>query len=245
MKLIHSLECRARRERKLSIKRSFTLIELLISITIFALAGTAVYSVFASGMIAWRRGNKDKTYVRKVRIAAESMERDLKNTFDFSEIAFEGREDSVRFTALISNEFDSEGDESEIYYEVGRMAYFYDKEKGALCKEEKNFPDISRKKEDSSIDWGGEEDGKVKILFDNLRELEFSYCYLDNVTGSYKWKDDWKKEEQDSIPIAVKILMVFKKEMNQGDFEKLVFIPIGTGEQKIEIGSAVRQAETK
>ena len=212
-------------------KNGFTLIELLISITIFALVGTAVYSVFASGIIAWRRGNKDKTYVRKIRLAAESMAGDLRNTFEFSKIAFEGREDSVRFAALILSEPDPERGESESYYEVGRVAYFHNKRKKTLCKEEKNFPAVSQEEEESD---------KVKVLLRHLRKLEFSYCYLDNVTGRYKWKDDWRKEEQDSIPLAVRVKMIFKKEVNQRDFEKMVFIPAGTGEQKKELGNTVR-----
>ena len=211
---------------QLSAKRGFTLIELLVSITIFALVGVAVYTVFASGIIAWRKGNENKTYVRKIRIAAESMAKDLKNTFKFSEIAFEGGEDSIQFPSLILRKPDPELDEDESGYEVGRAAYFYNKSKKALCKEEKSFPEVCREKE---------ENNETEILIEHLGELEFNYCYLDNVTGSYKWKDDWKKEEQDSIPVAVKIRMVFEKEANREDFEKMIFIPIGTGEQKIEL----------
>lgn len=235
MKLNQSLAQEIYRKKKLFSRQSFTLVELLISITIFALAGTAVYSVFASGMVAWRRGNKDKTYTRKIRLATELMARDLKNTFDFSEIPFEGEESSVRFAALISNELDLGDESSKKYNEVGRVAYFFDKEKKTLCKEEKNFPDIIQDKEESFDIQKKEEDAKVKVLFEHLSGLEFSYCYLDNATGNYKWKDDWKKEEQDSIPVAVRIKIELKKEMNQEDFERLVFIPIGTGAQKITI----------
>jgi len=226
LSIIHRGIERATISYRLSTKCGFTLIELLISVMIFALVGTAVYSIFACGIIAWRKGSKDKTYVRKVRLAAESLAKDLRNTFEFSEIAFEGREDSVQFAALILNEPDPEYSESESYYEVGRAAYFYDKGKKTLYREEIFFPAISQEREEGD---------RVKVLIRHLRKLEFSYCYLDNVTGSYKWKDDWKKEEQDTIPAAVRIKMVFKKEVNQRDFEKMIFIPIGTGEQRIEL----------
>ena len=39
----------------------------------------------------------------------------------------------------------------------------------------------------------------------------------------------------DTIPQAIKIEMAFKRKTNQGDLEKTIFIPIGTGEQKIDL----------
>jgi len=220
----------------MNLKRGFTLIELLVSITIFALAGVATHTVLANGITAWRRGNKDRTYLRKIRLVTESMARDLKNTFKISEIPFEGEEDSIIFPVLVLSKPDSNLNENETGYEVGRAAYFYDKRRKAICKEEISFSEAYQQEEEA---------GKGKVLFEHLRKLEFSYCYLDNATGDYKWKDDWKKEEQDSIPVGVKIRMIFEKEIGLEDFEKTIFIPIGTGEQKIELGSTVSQVETE
>jgi len=217
-------------------RKGFTLIELLVSITIFALAGVAVYTVLANGITAWRRGNKDRTYLRKIRLTTESMARDLRNTFKFSGIAFEGEEDSIIFPVLTLGKPDPDLDENETGYEVGRVAYFYDKGRKAMCKEEKSFPEAYQQEEGT---------GAGKVLFEHLRKLEFSYCYLDNATGDYKWKDDWKKEEQDSIPVGVGIKMIFEKEIGLEDFEKTIFIPIGTGEQRKELGSTIRQTETE
>lgn len=224
----------------MNLKRGFTLIELIVSITIFALAGTAVLAVLTNGITAWRRGNKDRTYLRKIRLVTESMARDLRNTFKFSGIAFEGEEDSVIFPVLISSEPDSNPGEDETGHEtgheVGRVVYFYDKKRKVMCKEEKTFSEVYQQEG---------EVGKGKVLFEHLRKLEFSYCYLDNATGDYKWKDDWKKEEQDSIPVGVKTKMIFEKKIGLEDFERTIFIPIGTGEQKIELGGAIRETRTE
>ncbi len=226
--------------RSLSAKKAFTLIELLVSITIFALAGVAAHTVLANGITAWRRGNKDRTYLRKVRLVTESMARDLRNTFKFSEIAFQGEEESIIFPVLTLSEPDPDLDENEAGYEagyeVGRVAYFYDKERKAISKEEKTLAEVYQEEGET---------GEGKVLFEHIRQLEFSYCYLDNATGDYKWKDDWKEEEQDSIPVGVKIKITFEKEIELEDFEKKIFIPIGTGEQKIELGNVVEQVGTE
>ena len=217
-------------------KRAFTLIELLVSITIVSLVSIAVYSIFANGISAWRRGNENKTYARNIRLTSEKMARELRNVFKFSVIALEGTEDSVMFPALISSNPDDEDDYPETCYEVGRTAYFYDKAKDALCREDRAFFELMDE----------EEIGEGKVLIQDVSALEISYCYLDNATGTYKWKSDWKKEEQDSIPRALKIEICFKKGAIKKDkFSRVIFIPIGTGAQEIKLGSTVRQTETE
>jgi len=214
---------------------AFTFVELLISITLVSLVGVAVYSVLANGIHAWRRGNENRAYARNIRLTTERMACDLRNTFEFSDIAFEGTEDSIMFPGLVLSESDSSSSEVESYYELGRIAYFYDSGENALRKEEKIYPQAL----------GEEEIGKGEVLLERVNKLEFNYCYLDNATGNYKWKDDWKKEEQESIPQAVKIEMVLEKGTHQEDFEKTIFVPIGTGEQKIELGSVTEEVKAE
>ncbi|MEA3328978.1 MAG: prepilin-type N-terminal cleavage/methylation domain-containing protein [Candidatus Omnitrophota bacterium] len=200
-------------------KQGFTLVELLISVAIVAFAGLAIYSVLNNGIIAWRRGSRNRSFERSIRLTSEKISREIRNTFKFSTIPFEGAEDFVKFPALITVECGPE------HYQFGRAAYFYDSKQDSLSKEEKTYPGLF---EDEGITAG-------RVLLKGVKEVEFSYCYLDNATGDYKWKDDWKKEEQDSIPRAIRIRVAFKKKTNQKDFEQTIFIPIGTGEQKIEL----------
>ena len=217
--------------------KGFTFIELLVSMAVVSLVGLAVYSVFANGIGAWRRGTIDKTYLRSIRINSEKIVRDLRNTFGFSNIAFEGTEDFVRFPALILVTSDSDQEEEiENHYEVGRITYFYDEGEKSLCKEKKTYPEIFEEgdlDDDVSVD-----DLAGEALVTGLNSLKFSYCYLDNTTQTYDWKDDWKKEEQDSIPQAVKIEMSFEEDfIEEGEFNRTILIPIGTGEQKIVLGT--------
>jgi len=217
-----------RNKKKFYRKKAFTLIEILISVTVVSLIGVTLYSVFANGINAWRRGNENGNYERNIRFTSEKIARELRNVFKFSEIAFEGTEDSVMFPALILSKPNYDEDNTKAHYEVGRIAYFYDKGKDVLYREEKVFPEVVN---EEKIDEG-------KVLIQNLSKLEFNYCYLDNATGTYKWKNDWKKEEQDSIPQAVKMKLSFKKGVAKEDeFSRIIFIPIGEGEQKKELVS--------
>ena len=200
-------------------KKGFTLIELLITTAIISLVGIAVYSVFASGIKVWQSGNKSSTYERNIRLVSEKLSRELRNTFKFPNISLEGTGDSVAFAALIKNNQDVENP----HYQVGRVTYFLNQE-NVFSKKQETYPETFQE----------EKLGKIEELITDVSKLVFSYCYLDNATGDYKWKDEWKPEEQDSLPQAVKIELVFKPESGQeSEFSKTIFIPIGTGEQKI------------
>ena len=211
-------------------RKGFTFIEVLVTTAIISLIGLAVYSVFANGINAWRRGTIDRTYLRNIRLGSEKMARDLKNTFSFSNIAFEGTEDSLSFPALVLVGSESNNrEEIESHYEVGRIAYFYDRKANSLRKEEKTYQQLFEEEEI------GEGDALVeRTAITGLSSLKFSYCYLDNATDRYGWKDDWKREEQDTIPQAIKIEMSFEDDfIKEGEFNRIIFIPIGTGKQEI------------
>lgn len=191
----------------------FTLVEIIISAVIIFVVAISVYSVFSSGIMVWKKANEISSYGRRLRLFSEKLSRELRNTFKFSTIPFEGTEESIAFSALIDNQ-------------VGRISYFLN-EDNILCRQAQAYPEVFKKGEN----------GRRDLLIPEITELKFSYCYLDNASGEYKWKDKWVKEEQDTIPQAVKIELKFKNKTGQGEkFTKTVFIPIGTGEQKIELG---------
>jgi len=201
---------RIKSKKKLS--KGFTLVELIISGVIIFLVSVTVYSVFASGINVWKKANQTKSKGYALRLVAEKFSTELRNSFQFSSIPFEGSEDSIAFAVLADNM-------------VSRVSYFLN-EDNVFCRRLQSYADVFKKGES----------GKYDFLFSGVKQLKLSYCYLDNASGDYKWKDDWVKEEQDTIPQAVKIELTFEgKPEEESKFTKTVFIPIGTGEQKIEL----------
>ena len=190
----------------------FTLLELIVSGALIFLVSITVYAVFSSGINVWKKANQAKSKGYGLRLIAEKLSVELRNTFKFSSIPFEGTEDSIAFAALVDNQ-------------LSRISYFID-EKDVFCRRVQGYSDVFRKGES----------GKYYSLLSGATKLKFGYCYLDSASGEYKWKDKWVKEEQDTMPRAVKIELTFKKDTGEElKFAKTVFIPIGTGEQKIEL----------
>ena len=198
--------------KRTKLSAGFTLVELIISGAIIFLISVTVYSVFASGINVWKKANQVKSKGYALRLVVDKLSIELRNTFKFSTIPFEGTEDTIFFAGLVDNQ-------------VSRISYFLDDEKN-LCRRTQNYPEVFEKGES----------GKYSPVFGGVKQLKFEYCYLDNATGDYKWKDEWVKGKQDTIPQAIKIELTFEgKTEEESKFTKTVFIPIGTGEQKIEI----------
>ena len=95
--------------QKLRSKKSFTLIELLLGLSIFAIIGSLIYSTYSAGIRVSRKAERDGDVFREVRWTYDLMERDLENAifFDFSS-SYEGRVSfsgsSNQFTCFIGSD---------------------------------------------------------------------------------------------------------------------------------------------
>jgi hypothetical protein len=201
-----------RKNKGLRFPAGFTLVELIISGAIILLVSVTVYSVFASGINVWKKANQARGKGYALRLVIEKMSMELRNTFKHSAIPFEGTEEAVYFPGLLDSQ-------------VGRVSYFVDEEEN-FCRRQQGYPEVFEKGEN----------GKAEALIPGVKQLKLEYCYLDNASGEYKWQDEWVKEEQDTIPQALKLELTFEGDNEEeSKFTKTIFIPIGTGEQKIEL----------
>ncbi len=200
-------------------KRGLTLIEVLITSAILSLVGVAIYSVFTNGLAIWKRARIIKEEKSSIVLGLAKMTQDLKNALNFSQIPFAGNSNSISFGAMVTG-----GDNREA--EVGQVSYTVDLSKDELYKTEKTYSQFLEKKQ-----------GRKEVIAGGVKEIRFSFCYLDNASGSYRWKDDWKKEEQDSLPWAVQLNLVFKRKDKQDlEINRIIVIPVGTGRQEKIIG---------
>lgn len=187
----------------------FTLVELLISLSIFSVIALSLYSVFTTGMFSYRRIKENLSVYQTARKIFNRISSDLKNSFAFSteEAKFQGKDNEMTFLTLVSGSF------SSVYYRL---------EKGELlrlCKK-----DSESLKEDSLA--------QPRIIAKQIGELSFSYAFLTDDERVYDWKDDWGEadEEKNKIPLAIKIKLTLKeklpKEIRDVEFEKEIFLPL-------------------
>ncbi|MCF7870592.1 MAG: prepilin-type N-terminal cleavage/methylation domain-containing protein [Candidatus Omnitrophica bacterium] len=199
-------------------KSGLTLVEILITSAILSLIGVAVYSTFANGLAVWKRAKMVEDESKNIILGMEKIILNLRNSLDFSKIPFEADSGFISFAGMVENEYSQKK-------EIGQINYSFDAGANILYKEEKTYSQYLN-----------EEPGRQEVAYSGLKQAEFSFCYLDNATGRYEWKDNWEKEEQDTLPWAVKLKFIFfDKDKQESELTRMVVLPVGTGRQSIEL----------
>ncbi|MFH1678923.1 MAG: type II secretion system protein GspJ [Candidatus Omnitrophota bacterium] len=159
--------------------RSFTIIELLITAGIFAVVSVAIYTTFNSGIRVWRSVKDADIAEARNLIKFEKLNRELRQAFNFQDIAFAGTNEQIEFPQVIDSD-------------ITRVTYLLDAGKKNLSRSQIKLKDI--------LEAQSPEPGA--IYFTNIEKFNLSYLYFDLEKSAYSWKESW---EGPGLPFAVKI----------------------------------------
>jgi len=178
---------RDRKNNSDPIFRAFTLVELLITATIFAVVSIAVYATFNSGMTVWRRAKDTNAQDRQFLLKIEKLSRELRQSFNYNDIVFSASKNKIQFPSVIDSD-------------ICRIIYSFDENKKILFRSADKFVDIlaADKKE---------LEPKFSPYLTGIDNLSLSYLILDLQKKAYIWQDDWK---QNYLPIAIKLSITVK-----------------------------------
>ena len=182
-------------------RAGFTFLEMLLTVSIFAVAGLAVYTTFSSGMKVWRKAKDLSLKSRGQSLKIEKMKRELRQAFIFrkEEIAFSGTKVKIGLAAIIDSK-------------VNRLTYSFDAGQDAILRNTEKLEDILASQE------GQGEMAADTPYISGVKEFSLAYFYLDPQKSAYAWKDDW---QEDYLPIAMRINIGFEDEK----YSETVFIP--------------------
>ncbi len=189
-------------------RAGFSLIELLLVMTLAPIIFFAVYANFSTGIRLWQRLQVD-TPEEDLVIFAQKAQRDFENATRYSLIPFEGGKDEAVFAARIEAEPALGGDRS-----IGQVRYYYDENKNAIFREIKNISEIYR---DAS--------GTKALLLKGVRSFEAAYLNYDKLAESYVWNDAYQPAQTGNQPMAVRLSYVL--EGTNKRMEQVIFIPAG------------------
>lgn len=178
----------------------FTLIEVVLALTIFALMGTILYGAFSLSHSAVEKSEANSTRNQKQRAITELLGNYIRSAFPYKEspqdqsIYFTGEGDSVTFVSAYSQALGGRG-----------MAKIY------LGKEEDGAHRMVIKLEETApVRIGGDElsfGSTHGVTFEaDMREIRFAY--LDPQSGDEKWEERWDGRERRALPRAVAIHFV-------------------------------------
>ena len=202
--------CRGRRNN------GFTLIEVVLSITIFSVILTAVYVGFSSGFKVYEKASEDIRLLFEAARIANRLENELRNFCVFADEFdnFIGKGQAVSF--ICRKKFPA--DEGREAFKLNRVTYVTDK--GGVFKliQEKELS-LTRKEEEKLRK-------KAVKLGKYLKGIYFSYGYG---TGSklhpVEWEDEWNNPLV--APRLIKVKFVFEKSGVDFVFERVIYINQG------------------
>ncbi len=194
-------------------RRAFTLIELLVALSIAGIISLAVMSVLGSGLLTYDRIQSYGHTQTDVLLALEEMEKNLRNTFYFSEIPFVGDSQKIAFV----NISDSVDEAGVIKKDVGKLVYYFDKDTQQLLEKKYNYA-LATSKEDVQTD-------AIEVLA-TIKSFNVTYYYFNTETKQYDWKDSWDEKEE-KLPKGIKIALVFSDGQKDVEVQRIVLIPVG------------------
>lgn len=178
--------------RKMKISNSrrngFTLIELVIAITIFSLIAVIIGGAFRLGIQAWQKGEKEANDAQQLRILSSLLSQQLKSCYPYKMkipgrdediVVFRGDADSIMFVTTLAD---------SAFGGVKWVQYVF--KDATLSYKEGLLPDNELEKKIKD---------KGEIIDSKIDELQFSYLSPDEE----QWQETWDFGEE--LPVAIKV----------------------------------------
>jgi general secretion pathway protein J len=205
----------------------FTLIEVIVALTILGFIILMVSGTFRLGLSAWEKGDSIKEDYQKIRMISQLVSRQIKSAVPYKMktekaegdyLAFEGKPHSLRFVSALAMkakrpegfvyvvyQFKDEGDKK------GRLVLY---EQRALNR---NFFEDDLK-EDSAL-----------TLFEGVSQVRFEYYREGDQEKNQKeeWVEEWNAKEEKELPKALRMTATYWNERGKEESSPItVLAPI-------------------
>ncbi|NWF55266.1 MAG: hypothetical protein HXY45_10795 [Syntrophaceae bacterium] len=196
---------------------AFTLVEVMITLTLLGFILLMIFGVFRLGIAAWEKGETSREDYQKNRIASQLLTQQLKSAVAYKVksqkaegdfLAFEGKPRSLKFVSTLSLKTRKPSGFVYVFYEFreegregGRLLFY----EGKVVN--RNF-----------LEEPPPEDARVP-LFTGLSAVRFEYYQEEDAQKNQPgvWLDEWDAKEERALPTAMRMTLVFKKEGGMGE----------------------------
>jgi general secretion pathway protein J len=193
-------------------EQGFTLLELLVGITVFSLIVVAVYSGLRLGTRSWEAGEAKSVTSNQIRLVDGFIRRQLTKAYPVLtrvqnsgwQLQFEGTENGVRFITDMPLHLGLGG-----LYEVGLTVTEEGEERKMMFTRQLFHPDRRGTSVDDDID--------ETVLIDDLVGAEFGYFGATQENLQSKWHPTW-----DSMPRLPTLVRVRTTSQAVGEWPELI-----------------------
>ena len=192
--------------------RGFTLVELLVTVTLVGLVGATVVAAISGCIRVWEQVSAEGREEEWIRVAFDQIRRDLRSTRRFAPVPFDGAYDEVSFPAIVPMEL-RDGGTLDV---IGRTGYYFNSYRGILCRDQQPYQLVGRV---------GLKDRCHPVLT-GVKRVKFSFYQPATETTGGGWSGAWSAAEP---PLAVKVEVGYH-ERATGPLKTqtlLVYLPLG------------------
>jgi general secretion pathway protein J len=203
--------------------RGFTLLELLIALTIVAVMVVIIFGALRIGIRAWEKGEKDVDSRQRQRIVLDLIKHQLASTSvsdawgrDQQLVSIKGDSKSIDF---VSNIPMTPGNRFGLVY----VKYVVRPEKTGN-KEHLTFYEKNVALPDKRIGAGNPDEGDFSELIPGMKSIVFEYLKDQPGEEASKWQESWDPAVDKGLPRAVRVTLT------ESDEKAPIYVIAGAGE---------------
>lgn len=209
----------------------FTLLELLLAISIFAVVVAVLFSSFWVGIGAWEKGEAGIEFQQRKRAVSELLFREISSTYPYfltpsqldkhtSYVAFFGETDSLLFVSYANLHKRASG-LCMLEFWVSERRGLMLGEAAALASNKEDFEEVPLRSAEYALE-----------ICPDVRGLQFRYLDQKNDDEPGEWLERWDPvERQGFLPKIIEVTLTFLDQRGEETTQQLI-IPIMSSLQK-------------
>jgi general secretion pathway protein J len=191
-------------------KTGFTLLEVMVTLTLFGFIILIIFGAFRLGLSSWERGESTREEYQKLRTVSQLVSRQIKSVVPYKiksqksggdYLAFEGKPHSLKFISALPLKAKQPEGFVYVFYEFKEGG----KEGGRLTLYEQRILNKDFFEEDPK-----EESGVP--LFERISNIRFEYYREENLERNRTegWVEEWNAKEEKELPKAFRMIITYK-----------------------------------
>jgi len=209
-------------------EQGFTLLEMLVAITLVAMMAVGMWAVFRISVMSWARGTDNIDANQRNRTVLDLVHKQMACIYGLIAPVdpqtggaiypiFSGSETSVQFISLSSLRFHENPGLTMVSYDMvrDRQGTF------SLVEREDRYLGMDPSRQ-SFLE---RKDEQVTTLFLNLMTFKFEYFDPGNNERPPQWVANWDAREIGRLPLAISMTMIIR-DPKGGTFSRQIVVPI-------------------
>lgn len=197
--------------------RGFTLIEVLLALSLYGLVMLLILPTFRGGLAIWEREEKRDLATPAVGLFLTQFAQELENTVSLRAAPFLGEEEEMTFNAVTS-----EYAEGKRVPRLSRIHYWFSS--GVLFRAERELGKMMQERRQFDED----EPSDSNRWMERLEGIFFEYASV--VKKKIEWRKEWQADpEKGGLPLGIRIRLLGEK--GATPVQKIIFLPDGVRQE--------------